>query len=391
MSDGRGLVSSEFLEEKKFLLGGESSIGQIVGTPASSINLKESFPDVIGRSESMGRLLKKVYKAAKTDGSVLVTGESGTGKELIALSIHRLSPRASRNFISINCGAIPENLLESELFGHEKGAFTGATSRRKGLFERAHEGTVFLDEIGDMPLPLQVKLLRVLQEKKFMPIGSTKTVAADVRIVAATNINLEQAVQTGRFRLDLFYRLNVLPLFVPPLRDRGQDIELLAESFLDSMNRRHTVGNPCYFSPEALSVFRAYGWPGNVRELQNLVERLVVMSEGGLIRPQDLPRELFGSGMAPEVTPEGVTETPFEAPVAIKPEASLQIGILPDEGLDLTALVEKIENSYILEALDRTNNNKNKAAKLLGLNRTTLVERIKKRKLVPLNSPSREL
>ena len=391
MSDGRGLVSSEFLEEKKFLLGGESSIGQIAGTPTSSINLKESFPDVIGRSESMGRLLNKVYKAAKTDGSVLVTGESGTGKELIALSIHRLSPRASRNFISINCGAIPENLLESELFGHEKGAFTGATSRRKGLFERAHEGTVFLDEIGDMPLPLQVKLLRVLQEKKFMPIGSTKPVAADVRIVAATNINLEQAVQTGRFRLDLYYRLNVLPLFVPPLRDRGQDIELLAESFLDSMNRRHTVGNPCYFSSEALSVFRAYGWPGNVRELQNLVERLVVMSEGGLIRPQDLPRELFGSGMVTEAVSEGTIETPFEVPVTPQSEAPLQIGMLPEEGLDLTALVEKIENSYILEALDRTNNNKNKAAKLLGLNRTTLVERIKKRKLVPLNSPSREL
>ena len=392
MGDGQASVFRGSYDERRSLLGSSLGASEISGS--QGVNLRDAFPDVVGRSDSMRKLLKLVYKSAKTDGTVLVTGESGTGKELIAHSIHRLSRRASRNFIAINCSAIPENLLESELFGHEKGAFTGAIAKHKGLFERAHNGTVFLDEVGDMPLPLQVKLLRVLQEKQFMPIGSTKPVSADVRIVAATNINLEKAVNSGRFRLDLFYRLNVLPLSVPALRERGGDISLLVDAFLDVMNQRHAVRQSCYFSSEAMSVLNSYAWPGNVRELQNLVERLVIMSEGGEIAIGDLPHELFESEL---IIPEQVTKyRQVEQPVREDSHVSQttdaeQFKPLPEGGLDLTALIEKVENSYILEALQRTNNNKNQAAKLLGLNRTTLVERIKKRKLVPLNSPSREL
>jgi transcriptional regulator with PAS, ATPase and Fis domain len=343
-----------------------------------------------------------------------VNGESGTGKELIARALHRLSTRSNRRFVAINCSAIPENLLESELFGYVKGAFTGAESKRKGYFEEAAGGTIFLDEIGDMPARLQAKLLRVLQEKQFTPIGSSEVKPANVRIVAATNINLEDAVRRQDFRLDLFYRLNVLPIRVPSLKERREDIRLLLEHFFSIANEQHAIANPCYLTPESLHALEIHDWPGNVRELQNLVERLVIMNGGGAIHMWDLPQEYQHRAPKPRFQDHNAeTRVPlsneFEPNMDLDGEDTssnlmfrqrdnliegCQIEVkdlLPEDGLDLTKYIEELENSLILQALERTGYNKNRAAKLLGLNRTTLVERIKKRQLAPLNSPSKEL
>ena len=366
------------MDGRNALLGNSGFITQSEG---EEVNLKAVFPEIIGRSQAIQNLLRIVHKAAQTDSSVLIYGESGTGKELIASALHRLSPRAINRFIPINCSAIPESLLESELFGHEKGAFTGAGSKRIGRFEAAHEGTIFLDEIGDMPLSLQAKLLRVLQEKQLTPIGSSQLLDINVRVIAATNLDLEEAVKDNQFRLDLFYRLNVLPIVLPPLREREGDVVMLVEHFLDLMNRRYPAKKPCHFSPEALHLLEHYAWPGNVRELQNVMERLVVISSGGLITKDQLPKEILNP------------KTPVSPPKEALPKEAppLTSNLLPDQGIDLTEIMETLENSYILQALEKTNNNKNQAAKLLGLNRTTLVERIKKRNLAPLNQPSREL
>ena len=355
----------------------------------SEPNFQEIFSEFIGQSESLYRLLKLIHRASQTDSPVLICGESGTGKEMIASALHRLSSRAVSRWVPINCSAIPESLLESELFGHEKGAFTGASSRRIGYFERANGGTIFLDEIGEMPLRLQSKLLRVLQEKQFSPIGSTSLKPADVRIVAATNIKLADAVKRGEFRLDLFYRLNVLPLEVPSLRERGDDVKLLLHHFVQQMNLKYPHQTPCSFSPDAIQTLAQYQWPGNIRELQNLVERLTIMSTGGVITKQELPAEVFQPSLSePPKSHVHLDAESLSKQLDVGPTSS---SLLPDEGLNLTALVENLENNYILQALERTNNNNNKAAKLLGLNRTTLVERIKKRKLMALNAPSREL
>ena len=349
-------------------------------------SLRQIFSEIVGRSEAMEDVLKMVGKIAQSDAPVLIRGESGTGKELIAKALHRLSDRASRRIISLNCSAIPENLLESELFGYVKGAFTGADKTRKGYFEEAHGGTLFLDEIGEMPLALQAKLLRVLQEKQFVPIGSTEPRIADVRVITATNVDLDEAVSKQKFRLDLYYRLNVLPINLPPLRERQGDVRQLLDHFLGQANQVRCLANPCYFNPEAYQCLERYNWPGNVRELQNLVERLVVMSGGGEISAAALPTEyraMVKAGASAKIVVEP-SYFEFEATQSV-------IEVLPDQGLNLETYIEQLENTLIMQALERTGNNKNQAAKLLGLNRTTLVERIKKRKLVALNAPSKEL
>ncbi|MFY7930302.1 MAG: sigma-54 interaction domain-containing protein, partial [Oligoflexus sp.] len=307
-------------------------------------------------------------------------------------ALHRLSQRAGRRFLAINCSAIPETLLESELFGYVKGAFTGADKGRKGYFEEAAGGTLFLDEIGEMPPRLQAKLLRVLQEKQFSPVGSNEVKYADVRVITATNVDLEDAVAHQRFRLDLFYRLNVLPILLPPLRDRKGDVRLLLDYFIEHSNQVHSLHNPCYMNPEVYQCLERYSWPGNVRELQNLVERLVVMSGGGMITLEALPseyRQVKSGASVRDAEPIRGDEGPTLSSVGITQTHVLDI--LPEEGLDLEHFIEHLENTLIMQALHRTGHNKNQAAKLLGLNRTTLVERIKKRKLVPLNSPSKEL
>lgn len=342
--------------------------------------------EIKGQSDVMEAVLQTVSKVSRSDSPVLINGESGTGKELIAQGIHRLSPRSSKRFVAINCSAIPESLLESELFGHVKGAFTGADNRRRGYFEEAHGGTIFLDEIGDMPWRLQSKLLRVLQERQFTPIGSNESRSANVRVVAATNVNLEEAVAEKRFRLDLFYRLNVLPIKVPSLRERRQDIPLLLEHFLRISNQQHNFLTPVHFHHDVFRALESHDWPGNVRELQNLVERLVVISGGGRVTLDDLPSEYkYSNDMrAHRQEVQTVVQDNKEVSQSILDD-------LPHQGFKLSDYIEDLENKIILNALDRTGNNKNQAAKMLGLNRTTLVERIKKRKLAPLNSPSREL
>ena len=357
-------------------------------------NWREHFPDIIGHSPVLLRVLETVAKVARSDSAILISGPSGTGKELIAAAVHRLSTRSSRRFVAINCSAIPEDLLESELFGHEKGAFTGADRRRQGLFETAEGGTVFLDEIGDMSMRLQAKLLRVLQERKFSPVGSNELKKSDVRIIAATNLDLQKAVESQKFRLDLFYRLNVIPVHLAPLRERIDDVPLLLRHFLEIANRVHAVASPCHFDEGAMAALSQYGWPGNIRELQNLVERMVIMTGGGTITHEVLPEEYREHVAAAESSSApGASTIQRGGAVAGMLRSSTNssitypqdFGALPHAGIDLPQFIESLENNLIRQALERTQNNKNQAARLLGLNRTTLVERIKKRKLGPVN------
>ena len=391
-------IESAFDPDAKALLLEDEPQGPYGGP---SENWRECFPEIIAISRAMQGVMLMVRKVARSTSSVLICGESGTGKELIASALHRLSLRSTKPFVAVNCSAIPENLLESEMFGHEKGAFTGAHLRRAGFFEKAAFGTIFLDEIGDMPLSLQAKLLRVLQEKQFTPIGSRDTIKADVRIVAATNLDLKAAVARGDFRQDLYYRLNVLPITVPPLRERDGDALHLIEHFLELAARKNPTIRNVFFTPDSLELLAGYEWPGNVRELQNLIERLVVINGPGAIGPAQLPSELLEPRVvAARQVPPLMIEGSRAVPLAMGPRSASNHAVvtvpsdfstLPIEGLDLISFIEGLENTYILQALERTGNNKNKAAKLLGLNRTTLVERIKKRKLLALNNPSREL
>lgn len=317
--------------------------------------------NIIGASPRMLEIFDLIDKVADCDSTILINGETGTGKGLVARAIHNKSRRSAKPFISINCGAIPENLLESELFGHVKGAFTGATASKPGKFELADGGTVFLDEIGDMSPDLQVKVLKVLEEGEFEQVGGSKTIKVDVRIIAATHRDLSEEVQKGNFREDLFYRLYVIPMMLPSLRERTQDIPLLADYFLQESNRRNhreVKG----LNGDALDALMAHAWPGNVRELKNLVERLVVLKGGGAITRRDLPPELR----------HGVRAA--EAPVTLQ---------LSEEGICLTSAVTEFERSLILQSLEKTQWVKNKAAKLLHLNRTTLVEKIKRHQLRP--------
>ncbi len=367
-------------------------------------NWRACFPEIIGRSPAMIAALETAAKVARSDSSVLIMGESGSGKELFASAIHRLSHRSPQPYIPLNCAAIPENLLESELFGHERGAFTGADKRRIGKFEAASKGTLFLDEIGDMPLALQSKLLRVLQDKKFAPLGGNDLKEADVRVIAATHMNLEAAVQRKSFREDLFYRLNVLPVFVPSLRERSEDIPQMLEHFTEITNSNHSAPSVSFFTDAAIRMLCKYSWPGNVRQLQNLVERMVVLKGGGAISIDDIPSDIIRSIEGQKEQAIVSTGADFQPnfqqassamPLAIGGRKQIaipdQFGVLPEAGIDLTSFIEGLENGLILQALERTNNNRNQAAKLLGLNRTTLVERIKKRRLAVLNEPSKEL
>lgn len=322
---------------------------------------EDSFHGMIGRSRAMRDVFDRIEKVARTDSTILIMGPSGTGKELVASAIHKLSVRSQKNRVSVNCGAIPGELLESELFGHIKGAFTGAISNRKGRFELAQGGTIFLDEIGDMPQLLQVKLLRVLQERIIEPVGSSEITPIDVRVIAATHRDLEKAVQEGKFREDLFYRLNVIPIKMPALKERREDIPLLISHFLD----RFVSGdrsNEISFAPLTMDLLMGYDWPGNVRELENVIERLVILRGGNEILPEDLPAKIFRSNPLATHT----YKTLFE---------------LPEPGVDLKQILSDIEDSLIMQAMNRTRGNKNQASKLLSLNRTTLIEKMKKKNL----------
>ena len=319
------------------------------------------FGELIGESMAIREVFRDVEKVARTDSTVLITGESGTGKELVARAVHRNSDRFDKPLVVINCGAIPGELLESELFGHEKGAFTGAHRTRIGRFEMADNGTIFLDEIGDMSPDLQVKLLRVLQEQSFERVGSTKPLKVDVRIIAATNKNLQHAIRDGKFREDLFYRLNVIPIQVPPLRERKSDIPLLKDFFLSRLGgrRRHDRKRMKSFSEAAMELMMKYDWPGNVRELENTIERLSVLVENDVIEVADLPLKIKGCASAEIHT----------ACVSLR------------DGIGFNEAVEQYQKDLILHALHQTNWVKAKAADLLKMNRTTLVEKIKKMRL----------
>lgn len=332
----------------------------------SELNKKYKFDQIIGNSEQIQNVLRLIERVADSDSTVLVTGESGTGKELIARAIHYNSPRATGPFIPINCGAIPAELLESELFGHMKGAFTGAIANRVGRFEMADGGTIFLDEIGDLEPSLQVKILRALQERSFEPVGSTKTVEVNVRVIAATNINLEQAVEDGRFREDLFYRLNVIPIAVPALRERKADIPLLLSHFMEIFNKSKGRGL-AGIAQDALECLVNYQWPGNIRELENLVERIAILKGQGTVDMTDLPvKYKSGKSVAAEV---GTVD-------------------IPESGMDFNSAVDAYENALILRALEKTGWNRNQAAAMLRLNRTTLVEKMKKKGLREIPDPS---
>ncbi len=331
------------------------------------LKARYKFENIVGTSDKMQKIFGLIDKVASTDSTVLILGESGTGKELVARALHYNSLRSANPFVPVNCGAIPEELLESELFGHEKGAFTGAFRTRIGRFELACGGSIFLDEISEMSPNLQVKLLRVIQEREFERVGGVKTIRADVRIIAATNRNLEEEVAEGRFREDLYYRLNVIPIHLPPLRERPDDIPLLIKHFLDKFLSGRSA-KKVDFSKKALPALMRYQWPGNVRELENLVERMVVLSDSDVIDMADLPEKILVGG----------TSASKVAPLIDLPEA----------GIDLSTAVNEFERSIIVQALNKSNWVKNRAAKLLHVNRTTLVEKIKKQKLQKPSEPS---
>jgi len=316
---------------------------------------------IVGRSQPMVRLFQLLETVATTNSTILITGETGSGKEVVARAIHQYSPRRMHRFVALNCSAIPESLLEAELFGHVKGAFTGAVGNRQGRLDQAHKGTLFLDEVGTMSGALQMKLLRVLQEREFERIGESHTTKVDVRVVAATNSDLHRMVADGAFREDLYYRLNVIPVGIPPLRERKEDIPLLVQHFLEKFRRDGAPANsprpPLTVSQEAMRRLMSYAWPGNVRQLENAIERAVAFGAGrSQVDVLDLPSEVQ------------------QAQEAIVPTAVA----LPDEGLDLDSFVSRIERELIHLSLARTGGNKGQAAKLLNLKRTTLVEKLKR-------------
>ena len=323
--------------------------------------IKRSRTDaILGTSTEIENVRVLIDKVADTDTTVLILGDSGTGKELVAKALHYGSSRSDKPFVPINCGAIPEDLLESELFGYEKGAFTGAISTKIGRFEAAHNGTVFLDEIGDMSPGLQIKILRVLQEKEFERVGGLKSIKVDVRVVAATNQDLELAVEEKRFRKDLYYRLNVIPIYLPPLRERVEDIPLLLKEFLLKVCARKNKSLEGV-TPEAMKFFEAYDWPGNIRELENLIERIVVLKDdSSRITPVDLPDKIRKGGA----------------------ETNPALFNIPTEGIDFNQAVNTFEKELIVNALSAVGGVKKKAAEFLQLNRTTLIEKMKRMDLI---------
>jgi sigma-54 specific flagellar transcriptional regulator A len=327
---------------------------------------------LIGESASIERINQMIDQVADTNASVLILGESGTGKEVIARNIHAQSSRSHKPFVPINCGAIPADLLESELFGHEKGAFTGAISARQGRFELAEGGVIFLDEIGDMPLPMQVKLLRVLQERCYEKVGSSKSIKTDVRVIAATHRRLEGLIEEGHFREDLFYRLNVFPIDVSPLRERVEDIPLLVGEMVVRMERDNR--GSVRLSKKAVVMLQHYGWPGNVRELANLLERLAILYPNAVIEVKNLP-EKFQSGDLIDLNPSGEEETLV---ATVQPNISQ----LPSNGIDMKQYLTDIEISLIEQALVDTNHVVARAATMLNVRRTTLVEKMRKYEIV---------
>jgi DNA-binding NtrC family response regulator len=321
---------------------------------------EQHAPDLLGESPKLLAVFRTVQQVCDTDCSVLITGESGTGKELVARALHAGSSRASGPFVTVNCAAIPENLLESELFGHVRGAFTGALSPRVGRFAAADGGTLFLDEIGELPLSQQAKLLRAVQEREIIAVGDAKPRKVDVRLVAATHRDLEAMVDEGTFRQDLLYRIQVVPIELPPLRERAADIEALVLAFVQRANgkRKRAVSG---VSPAAMEALKQYDWPGNVRQLENVVERMVLLRAEGLIDVEDLPARMHKAAQS---------------------AGEKQALELPEDGIDLRDAVEQFENKLILQALERTGWNKNRAAAVLRMNRTTLVEKLKKKNLL---------
>jgi sigma-54 specific flagellar transcriptional regulator A len=322
--------------------------------------------DFLGTSEPAERVRQLIARVAGSDASVVLLGETGTGKEVVACNIHQQSVRRNGPFVTVNCGAIPQQLLESELFGHERGAFTGAQCSRKGRFELAQGGTLFLDEIGEMPLDMQVKLLRVLQERHFERVGSNRSIETNVRVLAATHQDLERGIETGRFREDLYYRLNVFPIEIPPLRERIADLPALIAAL--SARCDHGGGRPVW-RPEVIEILASHRWPGNVRELGNLIERLSILRGGREVRVQDLPAAYRHGVVLQEA--EGKT-VPVGKPARGAP------GRLPAEGVDLKALLHSVETTYIRQALERTDGVVARAARLLKLRRTTLLEKLRR-------------
>jgi DNA-binding NtrC family response regulator len=316
------------------------------------------FEGIVGRSRTMRDMFQLLETVATTSSTILITGETGTGKELVAKAIHHNSPRRANRFVALNCSAIPETLLEAELFGHVRGAFTGAVGTRQGRLEQAHKGTLFLDEVGTMNLPMQMKLLRVLQEREFERVGDSHTIKIDVRVIAATNSDLTRMVAEGSFREDLFYRLNVIPIALPPLRDRREDIPLLVQHFLQRFCAEQAPPRPpVTVSQEAIRHLMAFSWPGNVRQLENTLERALALSPGrSQIEASDLPPEIQKSG-----------------------DAAAGFGLaVPEEGIDFETYVADIERELIRQSLEKTRGNKRQAARLLNLKRTTLIEKLKR-------------
>ncbi len=315
------------------------------------VDASYAIENIIGQSPKMQELFRIIPRIAQSNSNVLITGESGSGKELVAHAMHNLSLRKEKNFVTINCAAFPEGLLESELFGHMKGSFTGAMYNKQGLFEIADGGSIFLDEIAEMPTSLQAKLLRVLENGTFRRIGGTTDITVDVRVISATNKELKEEIATGRFREDLYYRLNVVPVMMPPLRDRKEDIPLLINHFLG-----RTADKPKKITPEAMKLMIDYAWKGNVRELENVIERVALLTDKDEITPANLPPEVANQGRSDVKSLAGLT----------------------DEGIDLEQLIVDIEKTYLLQALDKTNGIKTDAAKMLGLSFRSFRHRLQK-------------
>ena len=354
------------------------------------LELSSGNYNIVGMSPRMQEVFHILGRVAPTDSTILITGESGTGKELIAQAAHYNSRRREKPLVPVNCGAIPEDLLESELFGHEKGSFTGAIRTRIGRFELAHEGTIFLDEIGNMSPALQVKILRILQEQTFERVGGSSTIKTNARIIAATNADLEKKIEEGKFREDLYYRLNVIPITLPPLRERKSDIPVLANYFLEKYRKSHNALVE-EISESAMNALVNYHWQGNVRELENIIERVVILCPGRKITTKDLPQKILNpDGSSPAVSSkqtelfteeEDREEKPIHEDVLSMINQTYQNSFftgIPSEGICLKTTIENFERELILEALGKTDWVKNKACKLLKLNRTTLVEKIKK-------------
>lgn len=359
--------------------------------PERASEAEPLFRSLVGNSNKMKRVQKMIQQVSDSEVNVLILGESGTGKEVVARNLHYFSSRREKPFVPVNCGAIPGELLESELFGHEKGAFTGAITARKGRFEMAEGGTLFLDEIGDMPLPMQVKLLRVLQERTFERVGSNKTQKADVRVIAATHRNLESHIEEGRFREDLFYRLNVFPIDMPALRERPEDIPLLIHELTQRIE--HENRGAVRFTPTAIASLCRYSWPGNVRELANVVERLVILYPYGTVDFDDLPEkyQIEGEPLAEEITsaivtsradvPATVAETTTSNGTALQTDSdgiSMMVEAIPADGLDLREHLANLEYLLIKQALDEAAGVVAHAASRLKMRRTTLVEKMRK-------------